>query len=135
MDVKDLEAVFRSLEDCCLHQPQWRPIDVETVLAGVWRGYEGNWQPVTVDDPDGYPSWKPETESESAFAVKLKDGDYGLLHESEDYTGHGCQCGAFTGRYDGLRELLDACTPEYGADLAEALAIPGSLANEKAITT
>lgn len=120
MDVTELDAVFRYLENCCLHEPQWRPLDVESVLAGVQHGYGDEWKPVTFEDA-GYVSWKDGTDTESAIVVKLKDGGYGLLHESEDYTGHGCRCGAFTGRYDSLEDLLAACTPEYGPDLASAL--------------
>jgi hypothetical protein len=121
MDVKELDAVFRYLETCCLHQPQWRPLDVESVLAGVQHSYGGDWEPVTVEDGDGYVSWKNGTDSESAFAVRLKDGGYGLLCEGEDYTGHGCQCSAFTGRYGTLAELLAASTPDYGPELTKAL--------------
>ncbi len=101
MDVKDLDALFSGLQGCCLHNPQWLPADVEAVLAGLWRGC-GGWMQVAADGS------KEDTESESVFAVKLKDGGYGLLHESEDYTGHGCRCDAFTGRYGSLGELLAA---------------------------
>jgi hypothetical protein len=60
------------------HQPQWRPLDVETVLAGVWNGDgSGGWARVAVNGENGYTSWKGGTESSSVFAVKFKDGGYG----------------------------------------------------------
>lgn len=68
---------------CCLHAPPWSPGDVTSVAAWIWDGYgaEG-WR----DGP------KTASDSESASVVTLRQGGYGLLLESEDYTGHGCQC-------------------------------------------
>jgi hypothetical protein len=84
--------MFRDLLDCCLHDPQWTPADVNRIIA--WRG----------DRQTG-------SESSSIIVVSLKRADgspdgYGLLTQSEDYTGHGCQCRSMTARERFLARLL-----------------------------
>ena len=80
----DLVVMFGSLRDCCLHDPQWVPEDAEEELA--WAG----------DRHTG-------SESSSIVIVRLKSDGYGLLTQSEDYTGHGCRCGSMTARASGGR--------------------------------
>ncbi len=88
--MSDLEDMFDVLRSCCLHDPQWLPEDVARVIR--WQG----------DRQNG-------PESSSIIVVGLK-GDYprpyGLLTQSEDYTGHGCQCNSMTVREQSLAKLL-----------------------------
>lgn len=100
MEVRDLYDRFTYLENCCLHDPKWLPIDVEKVLAYAYTSYDySTWQ--LADDPEGYCP-----DGTQVYIVSLKDGRYGLLEESEDYTGHGCQCNSFTEVYDSMALLL-----------------------------
>lgn len=108
--IDDLRSTYESLASCCLHEPQWSPDDVADVLCAVWRGEDTGEQ------------WKPGektcTESQSYTVVKLADGRYGLMEESEDYTGHGCQCGSTTAVYATLDELITMGIPEPEAQQA-----------------
>jgi hypothetical protein len=117
LSVNDLTELFSDLLGCCLHEAQWTPGDVQKILVALWDGTEGwpprGWQPLT--------DVKGSTDSESVYVAALKDGTFGLLYESEDYTGHGCQCHSFTGRYASLDDLLDACEPDYRQAVADAL--------------
>lgn len=115
MEIIDLTETFNMLEGCCLHEPQWRPEEVEKVLAAFWSGYEG-WQPLE--------DYKLSSDSQSAIAVKLADGSYGLLTEGEDYTGHGCRCDSFTGRYQTVQDLLEHCEDGYRDKMAMVIPIP-----------
>lgn len=128
--IRDLESAFVSLAACCLHDPLWTPADVESVLGSAWRGDEsGGWQRGGYGDKDA-------AESQSVTVVRLKDGRFGLLDESEDYTGHGCQCGASATAYASLPELQRMGVPEYGGAreaIAQACANPGSVVREAAI--
>lgn len=90
----DLAGEFESLESCCLHDPQWRPLDVTGVVA--WRQ----------ESPEGYGS------TDQVILAELKGGGFGLLTSSSDTTGHGCRCGAHTVRADTLAGLLGHLT-EY----------------------
>jgi len=107
--LSDLDSIFTQLTDCCLHKPTWTPGDAVGVLASVqnddsvWSDESGVWTDCKMDE---YGNWKAGTDSGSYTVVQLRDGRYGLLSESEDYTGHGCQCGAATGVYSSLRDLL-----------------------------
>ena len=83
----DLEEMFKDLEGCCLHDPQWHPADVAREIA--WIG-----------------SRQTGSESSAIVVVGLIGGAYGLLTESEDYTGHGCQCGSMTVKEPTMRALL-----------------------------
>jgi hypothetical protein len=90
--VSDLEELFKDLEQCCLHEPVWHPADVDRELA--WYG----------DRSTG-------SESSSIVIVRLKSSkpgapEYGLLTQSEDYTGHGCQCDSMTVKEASLAKLL-----------------------------
>jgi hypothetical protein len=105
MTPKNLEFMFGQLSGCCLHQPAWTPVDAQAVLCSVWSSYGGSWQdskPVAEE----WDNWKGSTDAVSYTVALLKDGRYGLLSESEDYTGHGCQCSAAAGVYGSLDELL-----------------------------
>lgn len=93
-DKPDLAGEFRSLEDCCLHEPQWRPSDVTEVVAWRW------------ESPEGWGS------TDQVVLVSLREGGYGLLTSSSDTTGHGCQCGSNTVRAATLTALLSHLT-EY----------------------
>ena len=93
----ELRATYASLSDCCLHEPQWSPDDVAEVLAVAWTGDEsGGWRR----------GEKQSTESLSYTVVRLTDGRFGLLADSEDYTGHGCQCDSSTSIYGSFDEVL-----------------------------
>jgi hypothetical protein len=100
VNLKDLENEFQHLLGCCLHDPVWTPADATAVLCSIWNG---GWEA-------GYPGWddtpKNATESSSYTIARLKDGRLGLLTESEDYTGHGCQCGSGTFIYTDVADLL-----------------------------
>ncbi len=85
--MSDLEEMFKDLEACCLHDPQWHPADVAQEIR--WQG----------DRRTG-------SESSSVVIVRLTGGGYGLLTQQEDYTGHGCQCGSMTVREPTLIKLL-----------------------------
>jgi len=117
MTLEELRGEYESLAACCMHDRPWSPDDVAEVLCWVWRGDGGTWR----DGP------KDETESEGIIAVKLADGRYGLLTESEDYTGHGCQCNSATGVYASAGDMLRFGVPDEGAAgaIRERLAIPG----------
>lgn len=105
--LSDLELMFQELLRCCLHQPVWTPTDATEVLCSVWHGDDsGGWADCLPDGADGCYSWKTCSESSSYTVVQLKDGGFGLLSESEDYTGHGCQCGAATSTYSSLDDVL-----------------------------
>ena len=86
--LEDLAGEFSSLEDCCLHEPQWRPGDAAEVI--VWR-----WE-----SPEDWAS------TDQVILARLEDGGFGLLTSSSDTSGHGCQCGAHTVRADSLAALL-----------------------------
>jgi hypothetical protein len=95
--VDELRSTFASLTECCLHDPQWSPDDVAEVLAVVWEGDEsGGWQR----------GEKQATESQAYTVVRLSDGRYGLLADSEDYTGHGCQCDSATSTFASYDDVL-----------------------------
>jgi hypothetical protein len=84
----DLREMFRDLEGCCLHEPQWKPEDVQQIIC--WHGARA-----------------AENESSSTVVVMLTNGrGYGLLTQSADYTGHGCQCTAWTVKEPSLHLLL-----------------------------
>ena len=85
--VNDLDEMFDILKVCCLHDPQWYPQDVEKEIAWAGDRWTGS-------------------ESESVVIVKLKNGNYGLLTQGEDYTGHGCQCDSMTVTEADLYRLL-----------------------------
>lgn len=115
LDMTGLKDLFQYLDNCCLHEPDWRPDEVEKVLLGIYRDYGSDWK--VAPEGSNKQGW---SDSESITVVKLKDGGgYGLLAEDEDYTGHGCQCGSYTGSYDSLEQLLTMGIPEgQGRDLA-----------------
>lgn len=116
VSTEDLREVYDGLAACCLHERLWSPDDVAEVLAMVWCGDEsGGWQEGT----------KQSTESTAYTAVKLADGRFGLLSDSEDYTGHGCQCTSSTAVYGSLDELLAMGVPEDDARQAITTAIGG----------
>jgi hypothetical protein len=96
--VKDVEEQFQELSRCCLHNPQWTPADVRSVLFAVRS--DGGWNEHWEDGSEFGP------EAHVIIAVELDRGQYGLLVASEDYTGHGCQCGSFTGRYETFKDLV-----------------------------
>jgi hypothetical protein len=91
----DLSEILGRVEGCCLHDAQWTRDEVDHVVA-------------ILDSDDGDYG---ETNSITIVALKpLGDdspgGSYGLLTESSDTTGHGCQCDAMTAREPTLRALL-----------------------------
>jgi hypothetical protein len=136
---------FIELRGCCLHDEQWAPDDVEEVLVAWYTGGDEGGGPrlISVDDfegssldpvhlygPNWSAQWKPSgNEDGSIFVVSLKDGGYGLLEESEDYTGHGCQCSAFTGRYDTIEELLLGVEQWRRTEVRSALVAAGVIEN------
>lgn len=115
LTVKHLEKMFGYLQNCCLHSPVWTPVDADRVLCSVWRQYGDTWNESGVPDLDYGGGWKDGTDSESYTVVLLKNGWYGLLSENEDYTGHGCQCGAATNTYQTLNGLLQLGVDNDGA--------------------
>lgn len=126
---KHLEHMFSYLQSCCLHTPVWTPADVDRVLCSIWSEYSGQWADSTT--PGEYGGWKGGTESESYTVARLRDGRFGLLSESEDYTGHGCQCSAATNVYATLNDLL-----RFGVDSESAReAIRQRLAVQGAVVT
>lgn len=117
---KGLEVMFGSLQNCCLHTPVWTPVDVAEVLASVWNGDEsGGWRDCKA--PAEYGNWKDGSDSTSYTVVRLKDGRFGLLSESEDYTGHGCQCSAATNTYESLDDLLRLGVEEWQSGARDAI--------------
>lgn len=121
LTVKDLESAFGDLSRCCLHSPAWTPVDVDRVLCSVARSYP-EWRAAETYDIGG-------SDSESETVVRLKDGRYGLLSESSDYTGHGCGCGASAAAYATVNELLKLGVVDEAAREAirAALAVPGAV--------
>lgn len=117
---KDLKVMFGSLQGCCLHNPVWTPVDAAEVLCSVWNGDgSGGWADCKV--PAEYGNWKDYSDSTSYTVARLKDGRYGLLSESEDYTGHGCQCSAATNVYASVDELLRLGIEEWQSDARDAI--------------
>lgn len=112
--IDDLRGTYESLASCCLHNPEWSPDDVTEVLCTVWSGEDTGSEWRTGE--------KTCTESASYTVVKLTGGRFGLLAESEDYTGHGCQCGSTTAVYLASSGLLIMGVPEPEARLAIARA-------------
>ena len=115
LTARHLEIMFGQLQNCCLHDPAWTPVDVAEVLYSIQQAdYEGGWKDSTVpESPRG--DWKDGADSSSYTVVRLHDGRYGLLAESEDYTGHGCRCDAAASIYGSLDELLKMGIPEQDA--------------------
>lgn len=110
LDMAGLKDLFRFLDGCCLHEPDWGPDEVEEILLSVYSDYGNKWEIGPENCAKDFGG-----DSESITVVKLKDGGgFGLLAESEDYTGHGCQCSSFTGIYTSLEELLTMGVPEDG---------------------
>lgn len=101
-DISELAETYEMLEACCLHEPQWRMEDVDTFLCGVWGDSYSGW----ADTP------KQGSDCSSVWVTRLKDGTYGLLCESEDYTGHGCMCNSYTVRCQTLSGLLTHLSDE-----------------------
>jgi len=130
---KHLEIMFGSLLGCCLHSPVWTPVDVDRVLCSIWDSYGGEWQDCTAPEQQ-YDNWKGGTESSSYTVVRLKDGRFGLLAESEDYTGHGCQCSAATIIGDSVADLVRFGVEEWQSDAREVivrrLAVPGAVVTD-----
>lgn len=91
-----LRLIFNTITGCCLAEPLWFPEDVQEVLVSVWSGSGWEYQ-------EGF---KEQGDSDSLTIVSLKDGEFGLMEEAEDYTGHGCCCHSYTGRYNTLDELM-----------------------------
>ncbi len=97
--MSDLKDMFDVLLGCCLHEPQWLPEDVDKILCWVGDRQNGS-------------------DSSSIVIVRLKTRaaekpyglEYGLLTQSEDYTGHGCQCDSMTVRESSLSRLLTHLT-------------------------
>ena len=85
LTTQQLQDRFAYLEACCMHSAQWRPQDVTDVIA--------------------YSEGEPDGDSE-IVVVELRDGGFGLMISSEDYTGHGCQCSSETVRVDSLRAIM-----------------------------
>ena len=88
--VQELEEAFGWLQQCCLHEPQWRPSEVSH--DPVWIGDQNMW-----------------SDGETLVVVKLDNG-WGLFSQWSDYTGHGCRCNSMTVREDNLRDLLGHLT-------------------------
>jgi hypothetical protein len=124
LTVKELESAFSELSRCCLHSPVWTPVDVDSVLCCLRTSYSG-WQQCGTDRIG-------ESDGESYTVVKLKNSTFGLLSESADYTGHGCQCGAATSAYDNVRDLLSLGVVESEARelIVRLLAVPGSVVTD-----
>lgn len=111
--ISDLSADFASLLNCCLHNPVWTPQEVSRILFIVndeSRNYSTTGKARWAEGP------KSGTESESITVVQLLDGGYGVFEESEDYTGHGCQCSSRTSRHDTLTDLLSMGIDQYDRD-------------------
>jgi hypothetical protein len=107
--VRDLEAAFSRLSECCLHSPAWIPGgDADRVLCSVSLSdpYSGSrvWEDAGAHDIGS-------SDGRTVTVVQLIGGRFGLLSESSDYTGHGCVCSAFTGVYGTVDELL-----QFGVD-------------------
>lgn len=122
ISVKTLEGMFRTLGECCLHEPLWWPRDVERILASIQDG--PNWR----DCVDEHDQWKDSTESESYTVVLLRDGRFGLLQESEDFTGHGCVCDSATMIYPRMSELLaNGVTEDSARNAIKARLMPAAV--------
>lgn len=101
---------YQSAVSCgeCNRNPQFKPGEVSLVLWG---------KDCDPNHDDGTNRW---------WLVKLTDGSYGILHEWTDYTGHRCQCGGFTGRYNSLKAALDyGITDRLRQEAQEALTAAG----------
>jgi hypothetical protein len=89
----DLRKLFEDVQTCCLHNPVFTPDDVHHIVK--WIG----------DETTG-------CDSQTIVLVRLKSEEndawrapWGWFTQGEDYTGHGCQCGAATVKGDTLQEL------------------------------
>jgi hypothetical protein len=92
-----LQDYFEYLLTCCLHDPQWTPDEVASIVG--WYSNEGLSSRWIAGESEG------GSEVEVLVIVRLKDGSWGVLESSEDYTGHGCQCGSRTSRHDTWEDL------------------------------
>lgn len=90
-----LAGAFEYVSGCCLHNPLWGPDDAVEVLGWTWNG----------DGCSGAGPKEVYCDSGQDVIVRLNDGAFGYFTESEDYTGHGCQCNAFAGKYPTLEAL------------------------------
>jgi hypothetical protein len=86
-----VREAMEALDSCCLHNPPFGPDDINeevwAVSSGEYREGHGLF---------GFSKgWEFGPESSQHALVLLWDGNYGYVHASEDYTGHGCQCGAY----------------------------------------
>lgn len=95
--MSDLEEMFAVLESCCLHDPQWRPADVDKVIC--WYGDREN-------GPESHSIVIVRLNVPNSQRASQGQHDYGLLTQQEDYTGHGCQCDSMTVRESMVATLL-----------------------------
>lgn len=107
---KDLKDFIDSCQKCCMHAPIWTSSDILWALLWRWKDNGNSW----ADGP------KIGTDSESFAICILKDGSFGVFEESEDYTGHGCQCSSSTSQWATIKEVIAlGLTPEQREGLEE----------------
>lgn len=85
--MSDLSDLFYEVRDCCMHDPQWLPEDVDREIS--WTG----------DRESG-------RDTSSIVIVALKNGFFGLFAQSEDYSGHGCVCNSMAVSEPSLGRLM-----------------------------
>lgn len=84
--LKDFKEYMKFLESCCLQHPENYNVD-EIVSVDEW----------TISENDG-PS--------GGAIFKFKDGTWGAMEESQDYTGHGCQCNSSFAIFDNKKDAI-----------------------------
>lgn len=79
MNLENLREEMVDLMKCCLKRPRFLPGDIVEVVLWRWSDYTSGYK----NGP------KDERQTESYAIVRLASGEYGVLTEAEDFTGHG----------------------------------------------
>ena len=88
------ESGYEQASGCGEHALGFSPEEVAEVLWAIWDGYDaGSFEYSGSDD-------------RTVSLCRLKDGRFGVLEESEDYTGHGCMCSGSADIFDNLEDAL-----------------------------
>lgn len=98
--IEDLATDIEYLTTCCMGHVMFTGDDIAEILLNGQRTH----------GTDGYgPIYYGiiDTDCDTFVIVRLKNGKFGLLTASADYTGHGCQCGSMTLVKDTLPEILE----------------------------
>jgi hypothetical protein len=100
-DLKAFKDEYHSFSGCCLDEATRHRVDHSVALYAF--------EP---SEPDGDPG---------GALTKLDDGTWAAFEESQDYTGHGCQCGSTSSVHSTRAEAIKF---GLGRELCDILSIP-----------